>query len=142
MSARSHNERRPFGEIVLIDWGRPVTGYATLRFVGSEVPLGLSYFGLLVPDPMRQLPDAHVVGTPGQPYWEDVTPRTFRYVLLIGLDQVIDGRVVPTDPQRLRPTPAGEPPPGVFGLPTPRLRSPTEDKIWSELERFARQSKR
>ena len=142
MIAHRGSDRRPFGDIVLIDWGQPVTGYATLSFTGPEVSLGLAYFGLRVPDPVRQLPDAYVIGTPAQPYWEDVVPRKFRYALLVGLGQVTDARVMPTDSQLLRPIPAGEPPPGVFGLPTPRLRSPIEDKIWSELERFTRQSER
>lgn len=136
---RQRDDSSRLGEVVVLDWGQPVNGYLTLRFAGTDVALGLAYFGEQLPDPVGHAPDAYVIGTRGQSYWEDVVPRRFRFVLLAGLTDATEGRVVLTDPEKLRPIPGGEALPGVLGLPAPRLRSPAEDKVWRELERFARQ---
>lgn len=135
---RGRPKRQPFGELVLLDWGRPVSGYLVLRFLGETPPLGLVYLGMDRPDVVASAPDIFAVGTPGQEHWEDVVPRRFRYALLVGLDSVYDARVVLTDSRRLEPRLGGYPQNGVLGQPAPRLRSAAEDKVWSKLEGFSR----
>ena len=129
-------------QAVLLDWGQTLSGYLTLRFASSDDVIGLAYLSDRPPSPVRQAPDTFIIGTPGQTYWEGAVPRRFRYALLIGLDDLIDARIVVTDPAKLRPIPGGEAPPGVLGTPAPRLRSSTEDKIWSKLESFPGSSER
>ncbi len=124
------------GKVVMLDFGQEISGLLALRFSGSEIPVGLAFFGAEPPDPMAQGPDTFVIGTHNQPYWEDSLPRRFRYVLLVGLDDLVDAHLVVTDPSVLEPIPGGEPPPGVLGRPAPRLRTPAEDKVWRELEGF------
>jgi hypothetical protein len=122
----------------VLDWGQGVSGYLTLRFAEPAAPVGAAYFGLHMPDPQRQGPDAYIVGTPGQGYWEDVVPRRFRFVLLVAVPDIVDARLMATDAMRLEPIPGGQPQPGVLGLQAPRLGSPIEDEVWRKLERFPR----
>ena len=124
------------GKIVKLDWGQVLSGYLTLRFEGPGVPIGLAFFGEESPDPVAHAPDSFIIGTHNQSYWEDTVPRRFRYVLLVGLDGLVDARLVLTDPAWLEPVPGGEPRPGVLGGPAPRLGTPAEDKVWRELEGF------
>jgi hypothetical protein len=135
---RGRPGRKSFGELVLLDWGRPVSGYLVLGFRGEVPSLGLVYLGMDRPDVVLSAPDILAVGTPGQDYWEDVVPRRFRYAMLVGLDNVHDARVVLTDSRQLAAQLGGHPPNGVLGQPAPRLRSAAEDKVWSKLEGFAR----
>jgi hypothetical protein len=138
-AVRGRGGQRLGADAVMLDWGEELTGIVTLRFAdGAEAPLGLAYFGEHTPEPVLQAPDAFVIGTPGQTYWEDAVPRRFRYLLLVGLEDLLDARLLVTDATRLEPVPGGQPPPGVLGEPAPRLRTPAEDKIWSELESFPR----
>ena len=144
LTGSSRSGFAPLGEFLLLDWGRVVSGYMTLRFDDAVVPrvdvvpAGAAYFSVHGPDPVAQAPDTYILGTPAQGYWEVVVPRRFRYVLLVGVPGITDARVVLTDSAKLAPIPGGWPPRGVLGRPAPRLGSPVEDEIWRELERLPR----
>lgn len=127
---------------VLLDWGGVIEGYLTLEMPQEQPIVGLAYLGLGRPDPVRQAPDAYIVWTPGQPYWEDVVPRRFRFALLVGVGGASNPRVVVTQPSRVQAVEAGRRPPGVLGLAAPRLVSPLENEVWRELERFPRHTER
>lgn len=127
---------------VLLDWGGIVDGYLTLEVPEEEPLVALAYLGLTRPDPVRSAPDARIVGTPAQPYWEDAVPRRFRYALLVGAGAATDVRVVLTDAETIEPVIAGATPDGVLGGPAPRLVSPLEDEVWRELEGLPRRAER
>ncbi len=69
-------------------------------------------------------------------------PRSFRYALVVGLDRVTDAVLIRSNLERLPPIVAGDPVKGVFGLKAPRLRTPAENVVWSELERFSGDTER
>lgn len=127
---------------VLLDWGNIVDGYLTFALPEDEPVVALAYLGLTRPDPVRNPPDARIIGTPGQPYWEDVVPRRFRYALVVGAGAATDVQVVLTDEEAIEPVLAGAVAEGVLGRPAPRLVSPLEDEVWRELEGFPRRAER
>lgn len=136
-------ERRiDLGNEVLLDWGGIVEGYLTLRMPEEKSIIGLAYLGLRRPDPVLHPPDAFIIWTPRQPYWEDAVPRRFRYALLVGVEGASDPRVVVTDGEVIAAVEAGTRLPGLFGRPAPRSISPLEDEVWGELERFPRHTER
>jgi hypothetical protein len=123
---------------VTFDWGKEVTGYLGFRFQQGTKPVGLVFVGDQPPNPEGQRADAYLIALQGRRSWTDTEPRAFRYVTLVGAASVIGAQVFPSDPgasaalipdrARLR---------GVFGIETPPLRPPLENKIWSELESVA-----
>jgi hypothetical protein len=123
------------GERVVFDFGRPRTGFLWLDFPAGEPALAVVYLGLEPPEPAARPPEITVI-TRGEERWLDAVPRTFRYAMVVGLEQIRDASILQSDPDAVPPIVAGEPPEGVFGLSVPRLRTPAENVVWSELERF------
>ena len=125
----------PLGYWVTFDWGRNVTGYLSFRFPLDESPLGLVFTGLGPPAPERQRADAFLIPMKGRRAWGDSAPRHFRFVTFVGTGQISGAQVFPTHPRLSETYLAGKvAAKGVFGLRSSRLRTPLEDKIWSELQ--------
>lgn len=119
----------------VIDFGRPIDGYLSLRYVGEGD--ALLFVGLdRSPDPKALRPDHVVVRVPGASVWSDVQLRRVRYVLSIGDSRLVGAWIDAID------LPAGPPPMesprGVLGVTPPALRSPVEDKLRREFEGFTR----
>lgn len=128
----SSEARRP-GSPVLYDWGRRVSGRLTLDLPpGQKLGMGLLFVGDQPPDPLRDQPAGSVLILPGRRDWLDSRPRSFRYVLLMGLARPARAAVLPEAVPPARPAEDGK----VFGLEGPPLRTPVEDKVWSELQRL------
>jgi hypothetical protein len=128
---------KPLGPYATFDWGGVRTGYLMLHFPRAERSVALVYLGQELPDPLSRPPDAYVVTTNNDTHWEGTVPRSFRYALVVGLEDIIDAAMVLTHADKLPPVAAGGPAEGVFGLESSRLRSAVEDKVWRKLEGFA-----
>jgi hypothetical protein len=124
--------RRP-GSPVLYDWGREVTGRLAFGVPPSKEPgAALLFVGNRPPDPLRDEPVDAVVIQPGRHDWLDARVRRFRYALVVGLARPVSAAV------RAEPLPPRRPAAAdgrVFGVEGPPLRTPVEDKVWSELQR-------
>ncbi|MGB5892306.1 MAG: hypothetical protein WBH75_20305 [Thermoanaerobaculia bacterium] len=121
---------------VTFDWGREVTGYLRFRFPAKGGTRGLVIVGVEPPDNKRQPADTFLMSLEGRRYWTDSQPRRFRYATFVGLGSVQGAEVILTDPDASLPWLAEKrTPEGVFGLETGSLRTPLEDKIWSQLQR-------
>lgn len=141
-AARSCDElpqEAALGPVAVFDFGRQVTGYLVLlqrRVTG--VPVGLvevSGEPPLLRAWLEQRVDAQVVLVPGAARWRDAVPRTFRYLRVLGLPELLAAWVEPVDPAVLPRLPAAAPTPGgVFSLRPPPLRTPVEHEVWRELE--------
>jgi len=131
---------RPLGPYVTFDWGGVRNGYLVLHFPRAERPVALVYLGQEMPDPLSRPPDAFVVTTNKDTHWEGTVPRSFRYALVVGLEDIAEATMVLTDASKLPAIAAGGPAEGVFGLESSRLRSAVEDKVWSKLEGFSSDS--
>ena len=120
---------KEFGAWLLLDWGDTVTGLLSLELASDAGTPGLFHVGTEIPD--RAAPAAGlVIPIPGQTHWVDTCPRTFRYVLLAG----VEPREVPEVWSvgaglacQSAPSDAGRP--GVFGIAPPRQDSLVEEKI-------------
>lgn len=120
---------------VTFDWGREVTGYLRFRFPAKGGTRGLVFVGAEPPDAPRQSADAFLMSLDGRRFWTDSQPRRFRYATFVGFGSVHEAEVILTDPDASLPWLAEKRvPEGVFGLDTGSLRTPLEDKIWSELQ--------
>lgn len=133
---RRSGVRRPArGERVLIDFGREEAGFLVLAGLGRADEPALVYTGLREPHPEDTSPSAVWISLPGKVHWVDAEPRRFRYALVVGGEGVHSASVYgirdaaaaawPAAPERRR---------GVFGLTPVQLRTPIEDKIWSQLQ--------
>jgi len=92
--------RHPYrlGHWVTFDWGREVTGYLSVRFSNRSQPVGLVFIGDEgPPNPGIDSPNAFVIPTDGRTQWTDSTPRTFRWVTIVGTDGIGGARVLPID---------------------------------------------
>lgn len=144
---------------LLLDWGREVYGYLSLRTrLPAPRPAALLFTGLRPLDPLAGLvaggggPPAEaldglpvgapVIAVPGRRNWTDTVPRRFRYAAVVGLRRLDAAWMEPVtigEPEAALPQPPvatalGE---GVFGVEPPPLRSPVEDEVRRELERLA-----
>lgn len=131
----------PLGPAVLLDWGRPVTGYLALdhsRQAGR--PAGLLKVGM---EPPRALgvgaqDVVEVISVPGAAGWRDAVPRTFRYALVLGADSLVGAWVEPVAEDHLAALPSPPPPvTGVFGVEPPPLETPVEHEVRRKLKGLA-----
>ncbi len=120
----------------LFDWGRDVAGYLTIELPPApDLRVGLLFTGDTPPDPHRDRPAAPVLALPGQRAWRSARPGRFRYALVVGIANPREASVQPVDAALLPPLlSAAHSPKGVFGVTPPPLRTPVEDKVWSEFE--------
>jgi hypothetical protein len=129
--------RFPFrgGLFVAYDFGKPVTGYLTLRLDPDAVEPGLVAFALDEPPGRFSPPAVVVIPVPGAGRWDDVAVRRFRYCLVAASGVVAPPQLRPVAPSRaaaLSVTPAVH---GVFGLPAPPATVPSiAFEIWSRLD--------
>lgn len=138
-------EPGPPAPVSRFDWGEEVTGYLVVEQKSAlGLPVGLGYLDLeadLEPGvlPFMAMPaDVEIVFLPGASLWRDVVPRRFRTLRLLGLSALQGVWVEPVPEEALAELPEAPPPvpPGVFGLRPPPLRTPVEDEVRRELERF------
>ncbi|MGH9382284.1 MAG: hypothetical protein ACRD2Z_16995 [Thermoanaerobaculia bacterium] len=128
--------RQPvLGERILIDFGREETGFLVLGSVGPDPVPALVYVGSQPPRPETASPSAIWISLSGKRHWLDAEARRFRYVLILGARAVRTASVYPVREIAAEAwPPQPEPDRGVFGLAPARLRTPVEDKIWSQLQ--------
>jgi hypothetical protein len=125
--------------VMRVDFGHEVEGLVVLGFGPSRPPPGLLYLGDRPPDPDEQSPAALVILGRKERYWQDVEMRRFRYALVLGMPGLDSFQIYPyagTPPPSWHPVPL-TPMRGVFGLVSPELRTPAEDKVWRELQGLA-----
>lgn len=138
-----------------IDFGEPVEGRLSLRFVGEQgLRTSLLFFGEessrfppLEPAESGGAghgpPQAAAIVIPGRPGWSDAVARRFRYVGVIGEAELLEAWIDP-------PAPWEEPVPtalcrrceGLLGIEPPPLRTPVQDEVGRQLERFTSVARR
>lgn len=133
---RRSGVRRPArGERVLIDFGREETGVLVLAGLRGAGEPALVYTGLREPHPEDASPSAVWIPLPGKSHWVDAEARRFRYALVVGGAGVRSASVYDIRDAAATAWPAvSERRRGVFGLTPAQLRTPIEDKIWSQLQ--------
>ena len=140
---RQRRNPQPLGRWVTFDWGREITGYLSLGFARERDDLGTGLmWASLEPtaltvgvDPRVDPYDAVVLAGPGRNWWTDVLPRRFRYLYVLGLEDLALAEVYPVRESQAVPLLASwRRPLGVWGLEPPRLMTPVEDEVWSELQ--------
>jgi len=123
--------RSSLGRRVEIDFGRQLFGYLHLDFDPRGPRTALVRFDGVAEPETTWHPDVFVVAVPQQSYWQDVEPRRFRYVEIVGLDRLFNVRAVPLrESARELAAPEG-PLIGMLGFPVEPPRVPIEDEIWS-----------
>lgn len=139
-----------------IDFGAPVAGRLNLRL--AEDP-GLRTALLFFDDAPRRFPplepfpaasaddpggahgppQASAIVIPGRPGWSDVAARRFRYVAVIGEVELLEAWIDPPAPwEEPLPPAACAPCEGLLGIEPPPLRTPVQDEVGRQLERFTR----
>ncbi len=127
--------QRRLGDWVEFSWNEPQTGYFGIKAVSEDRILGLVYYGMQSPDLSSRAPDAVAVGVRGREWWEDTVIRKFRYAVVLGVSDVVDGAVfrMAEDIDRWNDQDSG-----VAGVLPPasaaRLRSSVEEEVWSRLQ--------
>jgi hypothetical protein len=76
------------GSRIELDFGREVEGYLQLVFDRRAAPRALAGFRLEPATSAEWAPDVIVLAPANRGSWQDATPRRFRYVELIGLEEV------------------------------------------------------
>jgi hypothetical protein len=120
--------RRPGGSVE-VDFGREVAGYLRLSFDRKSAARGLLRFGTELAESPGWNPDAIVLTSPNRGSWQDAEPRRFRYVELVGLDQLDGVALLPmTDAgyARLATPPAA----ALLSSIVRPVRLPVVDEIW------------
>jgi hypothetical protein len=132
--ARSRRRRPPLGGRVLFDFGRSVAGYLQLDVTDgtpSRTALVRVGFSAVAPRDGWQ-PDIVVVTLAGRGYWQDAVPRRFRYVEVIGLEEVTwAGAVMLADSAYAELVPPAARL-GLFGLAPDPVQLPVIDEIWRQ----------
>lgn len=144
-----------------IDFGAPVSGRLNLRLAeGPGLRTALLFFDDAArrfppldpfsaaaaggdPDGEHGPPQASAIVIPGRPGWSDAAARRFRYVAVVGEVELIEAWIDP-------PAPWEEPLPaarcrrceGLFGIEPPPLRTPVQDEVGRQLERFTSVARR
>lgn len=123
--------RRNFGggELVEVDFGRVVSGYLHLDFEPRGAPEGIVFFAEAPADRLDRAPDRVVVAVPNLGFWQDTEPRRFRYVTLVGLDDLSRIAVVPVLPRAIAESPPPTAPRGLLGAAVEPTRSPLEEEL-------------
>ena len=93
---RQRRAPEPLGSWVAFDWGREVTGYVSLAFAAprEELGVGLLWTGMAPTaftvgiDPRVDTYDTVVLAAPGRNWWTDAVPRRFRYLYVLGLEDL------------------------------------------------------
>jgi hypothetical protein len=127
--------KRPLGGRVELDFGRPVEGYLHLRLRGDRHGLGLLRFGDRPGAEDRWPPDAIAVPLARRGFWQDVTPRRFRYVEVVGLPEVTGAAVIRIAPAAWAALAPGASQPGLLGIRPDPVRLPVVDETWKRWER-------
>lgn len=140
-----------------IDFGEPVAGRLNLRFAGDgrqRTALlffdgGPSLFPPLDPltarvaDKTHGSPQAAAIVLPGRPGWSDAAVRRFRYVAVVGEVELLEVWIDPPapweEPRGLTVCSRCE---GLLGIEPPPLRTPVQDEVGRQLERFTRVARR
>lgn len=105
---------------VLLDWGREVRGYLDLSVRTTPGKSHAIYTGLTVPDPAHRLPDTYLVPMAGRALWRDSVPRSTRYVVVTGVEEVLAAGLIPVKAQELADPPVEpEEHRGLLGLDPP-----------------------
>ena len=140
---RQRRDPEPLGNWVTFDWGVEVTGYVSLGFAAPREDLGKGLlWASMEPiaytvgvDPRVDPYDAVILAAPGRNWWTDALPRRFRYLYVLGLEELALAEVYPVEAQRAAPllVPLTRPA-GVWGLDPPRLMTPVEDEVWRQLQ--------
>ena len=131
-----NRRRQPsVGPLRLYDFGKRVTGFLHFPLSGSEEASALAWYGNTPPDPMARPADAVFLFLPGQRHYRDLHPRSFRYVLLVGVEPAARPQVREVGPalaERLAPPPLAT---GVLGIRPPVATSRAEELVWRRLRR-------
>lgn len=128
------------GPIASFDFGRPVTGYLGVELDPATVkeqprPLALVTTGDDAGGDGETAPRP-VLPVPGRPVWTDTVPRTFRHVVVTGLEGPLVATVLPVSAAALDrlPEPAAAPPAGLGGVEPPARLSLLEVLVHRRLE--------
>lgn len=130
---RRKPDRLGGADLMEVDFGREVAGFLHLQLDPQAAVAGMLFFADRPGEPLDRVPDRVVVAVPKLNSWQDVEPRRFRYLTLVGLRSVRRAAVIP-----LRPAAAaalGEPAPsrGLLGLPAEPARLPLVETLRREL---------
>ena len=132
---RPHRRRGPeLGGRVEFDFGRPVRGYLHLRAETKRPRAGLVRFRERPDGDGRWQPDAIAVTIPRRGYWQDPTPRSFRYVEVVGLEEVNWAAVMPVTAAAWAALGAPPVTSGLLGIRPDPVRVPVVDEIWKRWE--------
>jgi len=124
---RSHEG---LGGRVEFDFGREVVGYLHLDALTDVARSALIRYSA-EPDSSRGwAPDEIAITLPRRGYWEDVEPRRFRYVEVVGLEEVSWAAAVELDERLARSVPQRTERRGLLGIPPPPAETPIADEIW------------
>ena len=121
------------GSKVLFDFGSEVTGYLFFDLPNNDHPAALAWFGDQPPDPFERSPDEVLVFMPGYDQHRTVYPRTFRYVLLLGVQPKSKIQVRRLDAELATALAAPPLPGGVFGITPSNRHTPAEELVWDRL---------
>jgi hypothetical protein len=122
--------RRRLGGRIEVDFGREVLGYLYLAFNHRAPTRGLLRFGSEPIPSGGWNSDAVVLAPANRGSWQDAIPRRFRYVELIGVEEVTRIDLLQVSEAAFRRLPADSAPTGLFGLETRPVRLPMIDEIW------------
>lgn len=131
--AEEPSRKGRMGGRVEIDFGREVTGYLLLLFDRGASVRGLVRFGAELADASGWNPDAVVLTPASRGSWQDAEPRRFRYVELVGLDELTWvglSEIADSAYARL----VSPPPVALLSALVRPVRTPVVDEIWRRYE--------
>lgn len=117
------------GELFEVDFGRELTGYLHLDVQPAEPAEGMLFFSGAAGDALDRAPDGVVVAVPNLGFWQDVEPRRFRYVTIVGLPTVRAVAVIPVRPDAEAVLAPAGPLRGLLGQTVEPARSPLDEDL-------------
>lgn len=122
-------ERLAAGEVTEIDFGEEIAGYLHLDLEPQPTVEGMLFFATTAGESLDRAPDSVVVAVPNLNFWQDVAPRRFRYLTLVGLPSVRRVAVVPLRADAAAGLGPPPPVPGLFGQPAEPARVPLVEEL-------------
>jgi len=118
---------------VRIDFGESRIGFLHLDLAPESSRTALVRFDPGDVGSRGWIPDEIVIAVPHNGFWQDVEPRRFRTVEIVGLDGLFAARVVPIDPEAALSLGTAAPPTDLAGRAIEPPRIPIVDQIWKSV---------
>lgn len=116
-------------ERIEVDFGGEVAGLLHLDVQATSPAEGMVFFAETPSDALERSPDRVVVAVPNLGFWQDVEPRRFRYVTIIGIPTVRAVSVVRMQPDAVRRAEAEAREVGLFGMAIEPSPSPLVESL-------------